>query len=147
DVLRLEVPMDDPHLMNGVEDIHELVGDVEHLDERDLTAAVLSKCLERVPLEEIHHEEDAAVVGDTVVEHPDNAAMFHRVGEIPLSEEALTDALVGAERGVQDLERSTSTVAMRHGIDRRHRSGAEEGVDAPLVGDHAPNTPFGRIAH
>ena len=80
-----------PACVNGMKDVHQLVGDVEDLDERDLPAALLPESLEGHALEEVHHEEDAAVVGYAVVEHADDPGVLHRVREVPLPEEALAD--------------------------------------------------------
>src|SRR5205085_6881396 len=89
DVLRFEIPVDDARRVDGVEHVHEAIADVEDVDEIDLAASQLTERLEGLALEEVHHEEDAAVVRDAVVEHADDARVLHRVREIALTEEPL----------------------------------------------------------
>ena len=147
DVLGLEITMDDPGSVHGAEDVHQLVGEVERLEDGDLVAPLLPVRLERVALEEIHGEEHAAVVGHAVVEDAHDAQVLDRVGEVAFTEEALADRGIGAQRGVQDLEGGPRSVAVRHGVDRRHGPGPEQRVDAPLAADDAPDAPLGLLNH
>ena len=147
DVLGLEVAMDDAGGVDGAEDVHQLVAEVEGLDDRDAVAALLAQGLERVALEEVHREEDAAVVGHAVVEDADDARVLDRVREVALTEEPLADRRIGAERRVEDLEGRARSVAVRHGVDRRHGPGPEQRIDAPLAADDGPHAPLGLLTH
>jgi hypothetical protein len=129
--------MDDARGVDRVEHIHEPIRDLERLADLELAPAFLPERLERDPLEEVHHQKDAPVVGDAIVEDPDDPRMLHRVGEVSLAKEALADRRVRAQRRVEDLERRPRPVPVGDGINRCHGSGAEEGIDPPLAPDHA----------
>ena len=90
-------------------------------------------------LEQLHHEERDAVVGDVVVDDGDDARVLDRVGDVPLAEEALPQALAQAELRVEHLDRELRAVAVRGRVDRGHAADAEHVVDVVLVPDRRPD--------
>ena len=139
--------MDDSRGVDGAQDVHQFIAELEGLDDRDAVAALLAVSLERVALEEVHREEDAAVVGHAVVEDADDPRVLDRVREVALAEEPLAHGGVGAEGRMEDLERRARSVAVRHGVDRRHGPRPEQRIHAPLTADDGPYPPLGLLTH
>ena len=68
EVLRLDVAVDDALGVRGGEHVEELVGEASDLDASSRCPLALPARLERLALEQLHDEEDGAVLGDVVVE-------------------------------------------------------------------------------
>ena len=67
--------------------------------ERDASLALEPEVLDRDPVEQLHDEERRAVLGDVVVHHAHRARVLHRVGDVPLAQEAAAHLLARASSG------------------------------------------------
>ena len=80
---------------------------------QDAAGRALLPLVERLPREQIHHEKDAAIIVDPIVEHRHGGGVPHFVGDVPLAREALSDLVVRGELGVEQLDGDgASVVAM-----------------------------------
>ena len=136
DVVRLHVAMDDALVVRGAERVEGLVGDLEDLVDGQRAAEANPSRLDVLSLEEIEHQEGAAVLGDTVVLDVHDAVVTHGVRDVAFAKEPCARALVTRELRVQHLDRDLVAVAMRRGVDRGHAARADAGVDVPLAVDH-----------
>jgi hypothetical protein len=143
DVGRLDVAVDDARVVERLQGVERLLGDVERLGHRGLAAEALPELLERLALEELHDEERLFLLGDVVVEDGDAARVIDLVGDVPFLEEAVADAVVPRELGVEDLERDPRSIAVGGREDRRHAADAEERLEAVLVLDRLPEARLG----
>ena len=124
---RLDVAMDESHLVGHRESLGRFVGDADDLVERQ--GSSLNAICERLPLDQLHHDErGVARVFDA--EDLADEWVIQRRGGAGLAQESLPLPAVVAELGEQCLDRH---VAPEHGvagaIHRSHASLAEEAQD------------------
>ena len=136
DVVRLQIPVHDAVLVCGLEHLEHAVGDGQVLllaDGRSVRGAVL----ERLTLQQLHHEIGRAVVGsvlhDVVIEDLHGAAMLDAIRGVAFPQKSLADSGVLPELGVEDLHRRTRAVAMPSSVDSRHSAHADEALEGPLL--------------
>jgi hypothetical protein len=140
EVLRLDVAVDDALLVGRGEHVEQLIGDREHLGRLEpLPGAPRGPGVDGLTLEQLHHQEDCAVLRGVVVEHGDRARVIDGIGRVALAEEALARLRVRAQLEVQHLHRPALAVAVSGGVHRGHPAHAEEGVEAPLLPKHEPH--------
>ena len=82
---RLDVAVDDALAVRGAEDVERLIGHREHVGRAQRTARADEPTLQRLALEQLHHEEHRSVVGLVVVEHADRAGVIDFVRDVPLA--------------------------------------------------------------
>jgi hypothetical protein len=118
---------------------------LEHLL-RDLQALdgvhdphAIEAALERLALEQLHHQVDLAVLGDVVVEDRHRVAMADLVGRVTLGEEAPAGLFVAGVLRVQHLDRRASAVAVGPGVHRRHPADGDQRVEVPLAPQPPPD--------
>src|SRR5262249_15657423 len=104
DVRRLEIAMQDPVRVRRREAARERDDDGERLVDAELPLAREQRA-ERLPLQQLHQEEQPAVVALPEVEHLDDRRVTHAIARARLLEEALQALGVAGERAVQDLDR------------------------------------------
>ena len=100
---------------------------------RHRPGARLRERVDGLSLEELHDQEDGAVLGHVVVEHAHDARVVDAVRGVALAEEALAELGDRADRRVEDLDGAAHAVPVRRGVDRGHPADAEEPLEAPLV--------------
>ena len=125
EVGRLDVAMDDAFGVRGGEDRQQGVGDGHRQLQGDVLAAPLPHLIYRRPLEELHHHERRAILGDVVVEDPHAPGVSHRVREVTLPDEPGPDVLVTGELGVEHLDREAGLVSVRGRVHHRHPAHAQ----------------------
>jgi hypothetical protein len=139
DVRGLEIAVDDALRVEARQRLEDVGGDAERLDRRHLSVLPLPELLHRLALEQLHDEERLVLLGDVVVLDGDAPGVVDPVGDVAFAEEAIADAGVARELGVQDLERGARAVPVRRRVDARHAADAEQRVEAPLGVDGHPD--------
>ena len=136
-VLRLDVAVHDVLRVRRRQHVEQLLGDgaAPRAAASALPAALPAR-LERLALEQLHHDERRPVGRDVVVEHAHRAVVLDGVGRVALLQEAPLHLLVVAQLRVQHLHRDALAVAVRRRVDRRHPADAEQRVELPLVLQH-----------
>src|SRR5262249_32983997 len=146
--LGLQVTMNDTALMRRHEDAEELRRETKDLGCRELSRRsqwVTLQCslvvrslrptsalLERLPLEERHHEVRAPAFVVVVVDGHD-AGVTNGVRYVAFAQEALANVGVGREALVKDLDGDALLVSVRGGVDGRHSSDSKELIESPAV--------------
>ena len=92
-----------------------------------------------VAVEQLHHEERGAVLGDVVVHDAHRARVLHRVRGVALAEEARADVLARAQLRVEHLHGELGLVAVGRRVDGGHAADAEDAVEAVLAHDDGPH--------
>ena len=124
------------------QDVVDDLGDEGHLEP---SVRLDPPLFEGHAFEELHDEKDGAVFRAVVINHLNDATMIDLVGDVALAEEAVADAGVAGELGVEDLQRRARAIAVRGRIDGGHAADAEglldhvapgqRGADARILGD------------
>jgi hypothetical protein len=138
DVRRLDVAMKNAVTVRHREEVEHLVGRMEDLPEPKTATSTARKLLQRVPREELHHEEGAPLV-DVVVEDEDRRRMVDLVGDVPLAHEASDELGLRGILGVEHLDGDAAAVPVSRGEDRRHPANADDRVEPPLALEHRPD--------
>ena len=117
----LEIAVDDPHRVDRREPFRELQQNVER--EPHLAVATL-EAEERVPLDELHHDEDEARARDVHVDDRHDVRVIHVRRELRLAGEARHVERAGD--AAQDFHRKVFSIPETHDlVDRSHRTGAD----------------------
>jgi hypothetical protein len=134
DVVGLEIAMDHADGVRGIERERDLVGDVERAVQLD-RAVFFDQILERLALEELHHEVDRPFGQDAEVGDVDDVRMIDRGRGARFAQEAMDRLLVARELRVQHFHRDrlldVDVLAL---IDGAHPTAAEDLVE-PVVAD------------
>jgi hypothetical protein len=123
DVSRLDVAMDEPSGVDGV----ERTGDLREQVHRPLAAerAVDQQRRQRRPAHQPHRQEESAL-GLPGLVHGDHVRMRERRVQAALAAEAADELGVGAELGTEHLQRDRPAERLVRGlVDRRHAPSAE----------------------
>ncbi len=143
----LDVAMDEPLLVRGVERLCDLREEIDRA--LGLERAVLGHDLGQVrALDVAHREEEQAVLVSRLVDR-DDVRVVERGGDPRLAQEALAEALVLGELGGDDLERDLAAEALLLGaVDRTHPATADERFDS-VAGDRRSRRQHGacEVAH
>ena len=142
---RLQVAMEDACRVDRDQRVEEAVERGEGVVERELASGRRASVLERVACEELHHEEDGAVLRLSVVEDAFDARVIDSIGEMRFLEKALDDRRIGRLRPVEDLQRGLDAVAMRRLVGRCHRADRNERIEPPLPIDGRPHPSVGVV--
>jgi putative ABC transport system permease protein len=127
DVRGLQVAMDDPARVRGVERVGQLVAPLDRLFDRQ--RAVRQADVERAPLEQFHQQERAPLVIADVVERAD-VRMVQRRDDAGFAVEALERLGIVCQAGGQDLDRDVAIESSIPGaIDLAHPAGADRRGD------------------
>ena len=137
DVPRLDVAMNDLFLVRGGERVEDLVGDIEDEVDREPVVRLRSALAERFAVEQLHHQERAAVFRDVVIEHADDAVMVDAVRDAALAKEPLTH--LGLQRFVHELHCAALAIAVSRGVDGRHPADTQYGIEMPLRAQRHPD--------
>ena len=138
DVPRLDVAMDDLFVVRRGERVEDLIGDVEHeIDREPFVVRLRGAIAERFAVEQLHHEERAAVFRDVVVDDADHAVVIDAVRDAPLAKKPL--AHLGLQIFVHELHCTALAVAMGRGVDRRHPADAQHRIETPLRAQRHPD--------
>lgn len=139
DVLALEVAVDDARRVRRRERRGGLAGDRQRLLDRQ-PAAPLEPRRERLPLEQLHGQEDdrrpigLGVVAD--VEDPADVRVGDLARQVDLALEAVDRPLLGGDRRVHRLERDPlAQVAVLRLVDLAHAAAREEADDPVAAGE------------
>ena len=125
--------MNDALGMRRGEHVEELVGDLEDLAQLKRIRGRLRVALERVAVEQLHHEVRRPVLGVRVVEDTDHAWVLDLVREVALPQEARHQPRIGDELRVEHLQCRALAVAMGRPVDRCHAADPEQRIDPPLL--------------
>ena len=125
--------------MRGGEDVERLVRDRERRVEREPPAVRDRDPVDARAVEQLHHEERGAVLGDVLVDHRHRAWMLDAVRDVALPQEARADRGVVRELRVEHLDREALRVPVRGGVDGRHPAGAEHLVEDVLAAEDGPD--------
>jgi len=117
--------------VGGRKHLEQGVGDREHVLDRE-PAFARESLLERLTVEQVHHEERQPVRGRVVVQYTDAPRMLDPIRDVPLTEKPFANLRDRRKLGVQHLHRYALAVAVRRGIDGRNASFPEERIDAPF---------------
>src|SRR2546422_9528972 len=125
-VVGLEVAMDDPAFVRGLES----VADLEQDRSRDVQGngnVVPEQRLQRAAVQELHHEVLPVTLGDVQVEDLEDVVVPDDVDRARLVEEAIDDLLVVRKLRVQELDRHPRSDPGVHAhVDAPHAALAEE---------------------
>jgi hypothetical protein len=105
----------------------------------------LAALLERLPDEQLHHEERRAVLGDVDVADLDGAGVAEAVDREGLALEPPADLRDARGLGVQDLERVVPPDLVHADVDGGHPADAEQPYERPLVADDGPDAALGAL--
>jgi len=123
DVRRLDVAVDDAAGVRGVETVGDLDAEIEHAVERQRSARDL--LLQRVAVEQLHHDELLALVLADVVNRAD-VRVVERRGHARLASEPIERLRVGGEIRGQELQRDLAAQADVFGaVHHAHAARAE----------------------
>ena len=136
EVLRLDVAVDDPLGVGRREHVAELVRERQDLAWREVAGRALGAHVERLALEQLHHQEGGAVVGHVVVDDAHRAGVPDGVGDVALAEEARAGVGVGGRLRVQHLHRDPVAVAVHAEVHRAHPPRAEHALERVLAAEH-----------
>ncbi len=125
--------MDDALVVRGLQHREHAVRDREGLGHFELAALLARVLVERLAVEQLHHEEHEAVAGAIVVEHLHDTGVPHRVGRVPFSQETGDEIGVRREVRVEHLDGRPASIAVGHRVHGAHSADAEERVDVPFV--------------
>ena len=126
--------MDDSLGVRCVENVEELGHERHDLANAQLAIAALPASVERLAVEQIHHDEDPSVFGRVVVEHADGSRMPDGVRGVAFANETGALACVDRQFAVEDLHRDAVRVSeVRRGVDGGHAADAENGIEAVLA--------------
>ena len=139
-VVGLDVAVDDPLCVRRREHVEELVGEAQEIGQRH--GALLGARREALALEQLHHEERRAVLGDVDVVDLDGAGVTKFVRGLRLALEALAQIAILRERGVQDLDRLAPADLVATDVHGRHPAHAEETLELPFPAQHRADAPF-----
>ncbi len=127
--------MDDPARMRGVERVGDFEAEVEDALERQRAAPDF--LLERVAVEQFHHDEPLPGVFAHVVDRAD-VGVIERRGEARLTLESIERLRVGGELGRQELERDlTPQSGVFRAVNHPHAPAAEA-IENPVMADDGP---------
>jgi hypothetical protein len=142
EVVRLDVAVDDPALVRDLQHLKDHIREHEKVALAECEPST-SPALERLALEELHHEVGGPVVltsfDDVVVEHLDDVRVRDAIGRVPLAEEASSHLRVLRERAVEHLHCGTRPVAMQPGVHRPHSADAQQPLESPLSVEDSPH--------
>jgi hypothetical protein len=123
DVPRLDVAVDEPGAVRGV----ECAGDLA--DESDCTfrveASLLAERLAQVGAVHVRHRQVEQAVILARGQHADDARVVEARGDLRLAQEALAEPLVAAELGREQLQRDALAAGPVGEVDGAHRALAE----------------------
>ena len=132
--------MDDAAGVGGAERGRDAAGDGERLGLEERAARVHA-ARQALALEELHHDERAAVGLVAEVEHLDDAGVLDRGRGLGLVEEPVHDAAILGVLRVQDLHGGGATDERVLGaIDRAHAA-APDDADDPVAPEQRPDHP------
>ncbi len=134
DVVGFEVAVDDVFRVAGGQHVENRVRPGQEI--ADVDGLPVRARGERLPLQELHHEERGAVLGDVVVDDLNGAVVLHAVGRIRLAAEAFAHVLAFAHLRVQHLDGDLASGAMTRGVHRRHSPRTDEALDGVLLQEH-----------
>ncbi len=138
-VLGLHIPVDDPDGVGGGQDVEQLLDGEEHLIGGKPAAPGGGALAQGRALQQLHHQEGAAVVIEIVVEHVDDPAVLDLVGEVSLPTEAGCDVGIDRPAPVEHLHRAPHAIAVSRGVHRAHAAHIDQGIQVPLLAQGAPN--------
>jgi len=132
-VVGLEVAVDGPARVRRGHHVEQLPGDRHRLARRERAPRAGQAALQRLALEQLHHQERRAILGLVVVDDAHDTRVLDRVGRVALAHEARADVLVGPQLGAQHLEGDAVPVAVHGEVHGGHPAGAEHPLDAVLA--------------
>ena len=120
------IAVDDPPCVRCGEHVEELAHEGHHLANAELSAAPLPPRVEGFAVEQLHHDEDAAILGDVIVEHADRSGVANRVRGIALAKKTGALTCVNRELSMQDFHGDPICVPdMRRRVNDSHATGSE----------------------
>ena len=132
DVVRLDVPMDDPVLVRVVKRVRGLRQELPDLGRRQRTP-LFDDVRERLAAEQLHHEVDDAVRPPDAIDG-DDVGMLELCGGAGFALEALDEILVERQRERKDLDRYFSVELLVAGLeDDGHSPAAQLLEQLPLI--------------
>jgi hypothetical protein len=119
--------MHDVSRVGGGQHVEQLIREQRHLEGWQRAIAIQPRS-ERLPLQQLHHQERRAVLGDVVVEHFDRPGVHHLVADVTLTQETRSDVLAHRHFGMQHLDSHPAAIAMGGRVDGRHAPDADHGI-------------------
>ena len=139
DVARLDVAVDEPGVMCGVQGTGHLPDEVDR-PFRFEAAFATQQVAQVFALDVLHREEEAAVVvagGD----RGDDVRVVEARSDLTLAQEPLPEALVVCELAVEQLERDDVAVLVDGAVDLAHRTLTDQRFDSKAGDRHAAPIP------
>src|SRR5262245_21797584 len=96
--------------------------------------------VERLAVEELHHDVDAAVLADVVVEDADDATMTDTVRHVALIRRPPAEDRHRGRAGSQDLQRRAVSIAVNGLVNRRRSRDGDESDELPFVMELLPHS-------
>ena len=142
DVLRLDVAMDEPRCVRGVECRRDRCEQAQRAGGVEL--ARVDEVLQRVAAH-VAHREIQAVLGLAGVVDRDDVRVVERRLDLALAAEARAERLVGGQRRVEQLQRDRAVQGLlRREVHGAHAAAAEQALDA-VAGEPRPGLDHQRL--
>ena len=139
DVLGFDVAVEDPLGVRGAERAGDLAGDPQAALDRQRRLAH-RQLGQRLAVEELHHDERAAVVGGAEVRHVDDVLVADGAREARLLQQARDEVALGVELLEQDLDRDAlADDGVGRLVDRAHPALADPPDNLIPPGQHGPD--------
>ena len=137
DVLRLEVPVDDPRVVRALQGAAHVADDPRRLAQRDRPQS-LDSLVERLAQQELHDHVRSPVVGDAVVEDLDGVLALDRRRRARFGHEPCASFFALDVLGVDELDGDTRPEAGVPPLPHRaHAAAADQAKDLVLAGDQS----------
>ena len=145
DVVGLEIAVDDALAVRVRQRLQHLPHDDERARRPD---ALLGDLAERAPRDELHGEEERAVVERAEVDDADDVRVREEARRVRLALEALRDLGDAPETGEQRLHREVLAGGeVRRLVDRAHPASADAADEPVASGDHRADARVGGFGH
>ncbi len=138
-VLRLEIPVDDPFCVRRGEHVEQMMCEREHLVLAQPAIETQAPFFKSLAVQKFHDQESAAVGVYVVVGNFDGAIVRDGICDVAFAQEALSHERVCRDFRMQDFDRDAAAVSVRRGVDGGHAADAEQHIETPLFAKHPPN--------
>jgi hypothetical protein len=137
--------VNDAPLVCGGQDGEKPIGDEQDLVGGESAFGLGCPSVEVCAYEQLHHQKDASIVVDVVVEDANGVGMLDPIGDVTLATEVRSHGGVIGPLVVQDFDGPAQPVAMGRGIDGSHSADSQKAFQMPLAAQRPADSCFDTV--